>query len=239
MRRRFALLLLFAALTGCNDANIRAIGDVFQSTGGGTLSESDIAAGLKEALATGTERAILRIGRKDGFWQNMALRIPLPEKLERAGRMLRKLGQGAKVDEFQLSLNRAAEQAVPEAASLFAAAIREMTLADARDILRGPDDAATVYFRGKTSAALTARFQPVVAQATSSVGVTQRYKAMFGKLGAQLPGVDLSSQDIDAYVTERALDALFTTLAEEEKRIREDPVARTTELLKRVFGSVR
>ncbi len=237
MHARLALILLLPALAACNSLNLKQVTEALG--GAGTLSEAEISAGLKEALATGTERAVTRIGRTDGFWRNPALRIPLPEKLRKADSALRQLGQGDKVDAFHLSLNRAAEQAVPEAAAIFGAAIRDMTLADARGILRGPDDAATVYFRDKTSAALSAKFRPRVAQATDAVGVTRRYKEMLGKLGALLPGADLSAQDIDAYVTDRALAALFTTLAEEEKRIREDPLARTTELLRRVFGSIR
>lgn len=235
MYRIAVFLLLLPLLAGCNDLNLKRVGEALGGASPG-LTEFEIAAGLREALSTGTTRAITRIGRTDGFWQDAALRIPLPEKLRKAESALRKLGQGDQVDAFHLSLNRAAEQAVPEAAAIFGGAIREMTLADARGILRGPDDAATAYFRERTAAALSMKFQPKVALATDAVGVTRRYKAMLGKLGALLPGVDLSEQDIDAYVTQRALDALFVTLAQEEKRIREDPLARSTELLRRVFG---
>lgn len=233
--RHFAIwVLLLPALMACTAADMKVLNDVLQTAGSSSLSESDIAAGLKEALATGTERSITRIGRMDGFWQNAGLRIPLPESLRKAEKMLRSLGQERMVDEFHLSLNRAAEQAVPQAAGIFGEAIRQMSLTDARGILAGPDDAATAYFRNKTSAALTARFQPVVARATASVGATRRYKDLSAKVGRYVSG--FQATDLDAYVTERALAGLFATLAEEEQKIRDNPAARSSELLKKVFG---
>ena len=202
--------------------------------GGGLVSEADIAAGLKEALATGTTRAISRLGVTDGFWKNPGVQIPLPEQLQKVEKTLRMLGQGAKVDEFHLSLNRAAEQAVPEAAAIFGNAIRGMTLSDARGILQGGSTAATDFFRARTSAALTAKFAPMVTRATDAVGVTRKYKDLAGKVQKLAPGFEL--QDIDSYVTQRALSGLFTTLGDEEMRIRKDPAARSTELLRKVFG---
>ncbi|MGH8442673.1 MAG: DUF4197 domain-containing protein [Nevskiaceae bacterium] len=199
------------------------------------LGEQEIAQGLKEALAVGTERAVYRVGVVDGFWRNAQINIPLPEQLRKVEKALRNFGQGAKVDEFHLSLNRAAEAAAPEAADIFATAIRGMTLADARAILDGTDNAATEYFRGKTLPALTARFKPIVTKATASVGATRKYKDLAAKVSKVSSSFQL--QDLDAYVTERALAGLFVTLADEELKIRRDPAARTTELLKRVFGS--
>lgn len=235
-----ALLAPFmAVLAGCADLGpaLQGVLDGAQPPkSSGPVSEADIAAGLKEALATGTQRAIARIGTPDGFWKNPGIQIPLPEQLQRVEKTLRMLGQGAKVDEFQLSLNRAAEQAVPEAATLFANAIRGMSLADARGILRGGPTAATDFFKGRTSGALTAKFAPVVAKATAAVGVTRKYKDLAAKVGKLAPGFQL--QDIDAYVTQRALDGLFSTLGDEEMRIRQDPAARSTELLKKVFGGI-
>ena len=235
--RNFVISVLFLpALMACTAADVKVFNDVLQAagTGAGKLSESDIAAGLKEALATGTERSIARIGHLDGFWHNAGLRIPLPESLKKVEKTLRSLGQDRMVDEFHLSLNRAAEQAAPEAAGIFGDAIRQMSLADARGILSGADNAATTYFRNKTSAALTARFQPVVTRATGSVGATRRYKDLSAKVGRYVSG--FQATDLDAYVTERALSGLFTTLAEEEKKIRDNPAARSSELLRRVFG---
>jgi hypothetical protein len=211
-----------------------------------TLPESEVVGGLKQALATGTTRAIRQLGRKDGFWGNPAVRIPLPNKLQSVARLARQLGQGAKVDAFQLSMNRAAEQAVPEVADLFGAAIRKMTLKDARGILQGGDHAATDYFRRVEGKQLAERIRPIVARATDRVGVTRRYKALVsgssgGTLGTALSLLDRNggdkALDLDTYVTDQALDGLFRTLGKEEQAIRRDPAARTTSLLKKVFGS--
>ncbi len=158
---------------------------------GSNLPNSDIAAGLKEALAKGTTNAINSLGRDGGFWNNSKVRIPLPGRLEQAGKLARQLGRGAKVDAFELSMNRAAEKAVPQVAEIFGDAIRKMTLNDARGILTGGDHAATDFFRRVAGDALTARIHPIVAKATDSVGVTQKYKSftagsMSGELGSAL-----------------------------------------------------
>ena len=225
-----ALSLLFA---GC--ANLPPeLASVLESAGApGVLSEGEIAQGLKEALAVGTERAVGRIGVRDGFWLNSDVNIPLPDSLRKVEKTLRTFGQGKVVDDFHLSLNRAAEAAVPEAAAIFGDAIRTMTLADARRILDGPPDAATEYFRGRTQVALTARFKPIVAKATASVGATRKYKDLAAKVSKVSSSFQV--QDLDAYVTDKALAGLFRTLAGEELRIRQDPAARTTELLRKVF----
>lgn len=232
---------VFAAVTalllaGCASMPPALAGVLEQAAGGAQpLGEQEIAQGLKEALAVGTERAVHRIGTVDGFWRNASIVIPLPDQLKRVEKTLRTLGQGRSVDEFHLSLNRAAEAAVPEAAAIFGTAIRGMTLADARQILNGPNNAATEYFRGKTLPALSARFKPIVTKATASVGATRKYKDLAAKVSKVSSSFQL--QDLDAYVTDRALVGLFVTLANEELKIRQDPAARTTELLKRVFGS--
>lgn len=227
--------LLLAGCAGLPPELGEVLGQVGGMTGTAPLSETDIAAGLKEALAVGTERAVDRVGAVDGFWRNAAINIPLPEQLRKVEKTLRSFGQGRTVDEFHLSLNRAAEAAAPEAAAIFGTAIRSMTLADARQILNGPDNAATEYFRGKTLPALSARFKPIVTKATASVGATRKYKDLAAKVSKVSSSFQL--QDLDAYVTDRALAGLFVTLADEELKIRRDPAARTTELLKRVFGS--
>ncbi|MFC5740118.1 DUF4197 domain-containing protein [Dyella tabacisoli] len=220
---------------------------------GANLPTSDIAAGLKETLAKGTTSAINSLGRNDGFWKNAAVRIPLPGKLKQVGDLARKLGQGQRVDDFELSLNRAAEKAVPQVADLFGDAIRKMTLDDARGILTGGDHAATDYFRRVAGDALTQRIHPIVAQATDSVGVTQKYKALtssagegggglggaLGSLGALTggkAGKGGNSLNLDDYVTSKTIDGLFTTIGSQEKSIRDNPAARSTDLLKKVFG---
>lgn len=209
------------------------------------LPESEVVDGLKQALSTGTTRAIDQLGRHDGFWGNPAVRIPLPEKLQPVARLARQLGQGKKVDAFQLSMNRAAEKAVPEVANLFGAAIRKMTLKDARGILQGGDHAATDYFRRVEGRQLAERIRPIVARATDRVGVTRRYKALVstssgGTLGTAMSLLDRNggdkALDLDTYVTDQALDGLFRTLGNQEQAIRKDPAARTTALLKKVFG---
>ena len=193
-----------------------------------------VAAGLREALEQGSTRAVRELGRDGGFWSRPALRIPVPEDLQRVDAALRRIGQGRVADDFARSLNRAAEQATPAARAIFVSAIRRMTLNDAIAILRGPQDAATQYFRRSTEAQLTATFTPIVSQSTQAVGVTASYKRIVQR--AQALGIaDTAHYDIDAYVTRKALDALFTLVGEEERRIRTDPSARTTQLLREVF----
>lgn len=236
MKKLLASALGAALLSGCAGLPPELQSVLGHAGAPGTgLAESEIAAGLREALTAGTERAVARIGVPDGFWRNRDLQIPLPDSLKKVEKTLRTLGQGRTVDEFHLSLNRAAEAAVPEAVSIFATAIRGMTLADARGILDGPPNAATEYFRGRTTAQLTARFRPIVSHATSTVGATRKYKDLVARVGRFVP--DLKTTDLDGYVTERALHGAFRTLAEEEARIRADPAARTSEILRRVFGT--
>jgi hypothetical protein len=235
---KHALLGAVVLLGGCAGMPPELAGVLEQAAGGGgmtSLSESEIVAGLKEALSTGTGRAVSHIGVTDGFWRNPQINVPLPEQVRKVEKTLRTLGQGKLVDEFHLSLNRAAEAAVPEATQIFVTAIRDMTLSDARRILHGADNAATEYFRGRTLPALTTRFRPIVTRTTASVGATRKYKDLSAKISKYAPGYQL--QDLDGYVTDKALAGLFTTLAGEELKIRRDPAARTTELLKRVFGS--
>jgi len=212
------------------------------------LPANDIAAGLKEALAKGTTNAINSLGKDGGFSGNSKVRIPLPGKLEQAGKLARQLGQGDKVDAFELSMNRAAEKAVPQVAEIFGDAIRKMTLSDARGILTGGDHAATDFFRRVAGDALTARIHPIVAQATDSVGVTQKYKSftagnaggalggVLGKLGGGSDKDGASPLDLDDYVTQKTLDGLFTEIGAQEQSIRQNPAARSTDLLKKVFG---
>lgn len=203
----------------------------------GGLGQEDAANGLKEALAQGVKRAITHLGRRDGFQGDPVVRILVPQKLRGLTDTARRLGAGKKVDEFELSMNRAAEQAVPVAADIFANAVRQMSVRDAVDIVRGSDDAGTQYFRRVTEDSLRSKFQPIVAKATDQAGVTQRYKSLVGKnagIGNLLGGGQ--SMDLDAYVTDAAMDGLFHYVAAQEKDIRRNPARRTTALLRRVFG---
>ena len=200
------------------------------------LSDSDVVAGLKEALEKGTQSAVSLLGRKDGFLSNPQVKIPMPESLQSVEKGLRKVGQDKYADQFVETMNRAAEQAVPEAVSIFSDSIKQMSIEDAKKILQGPDDAATQYFRKTSESALRERFQPIVDKSTDSVGVTASYKKLTGKLGMMSKFIDTNKLDLNSYVTDKALDGLFTMIAVEEKKIRENPVARTTDLLKKVFG---
>jgi len=218
---------------------LKGLGD---TTGGSTsspshgLSQADVVAGLKEALVKGSEIVVDDLGRPDGFLGNTAVRIPLPSTLQSIGDGMRRFGLGSYVDDFETSLNRAAEKAVPEALDLLLNTVRGMSIDDAMAILDGPDDAATRYFRERNEMRLTERFLPLVREATAHVGVTQAYKAMLDQAGMAAAFFDSASVDIDRYVTDQAIDGLFQLLAQEERRIREDPLARSSELLQRVFG---
>lgn len=204
----------------------------------GGLSDSKIIAGLKEALEIGTGNAVNLTGRVDGFFKNAAIKILMPRQLRTVEKTLRTLGQGAMVDEFVMSMNRAAEKAAPEARKLFVSAVKEMTFDDARKILTGNDTAATEYFKGKTTVKLTTAFRPIISKAMNEVGATRQYKDLIGRL-QQIPFVKTQSLDIDEYVVGKALDGLFYMVGEEEKKIRKDPLARVTNILKDVFGRKR
>jgi hypothetical protein len=200
------------------------------------LSEDEIVNGLKQALEVGTNNAVSTVSQTDGYFKNPKIRIPLPENVMKAEKLLRASGFGDQVDEFELSMNRAAERAAPEAKSIFLDAVKQMSFTDARQILDGPDDAATQYFQGKTSGRLQEVFKPITHQAMSEVGVTNSYQSIDDKIKT-IPFADRMSFDLDQYVTDKALNGLYLMLAEEEKKIRQDPAARVTNLLKKVFAS--
>lgn len=213
------------------------LNDAMKALGSGEgLTNDDIVDGLKEALEVGTRKAVETVSQTDGYFKNPRIRIPLPENVQKVEKLLRAGGLGSQVEAFELSMNRAAERAAPEARSIFGDAIRQMTFADAREILDGADDAATQYFRQKTSDRLQTLFKPITHQAMSEVGVTQSYQTLDAKIQT-LPLADQMSLDLDQYVTDKALDGLFLMLAEEEKKIRRDPAARVTDLLQKVFGA--
>lgn len=202
------------------------------------LSEEDMVKGLKEALSNGTQQAIANLGKEGGFLNNLDVKIPMPDELARVEKLMRQLGQDKYADQFVASLNHAAEKAVPEAAIIFSDAISQMTLADANSILNGPEDAATQYFRKTSETKLKERFLPIVQNATNQAGVTSAYKKLMQKAGPAAQFMGAGATDIDGYVEGKAVDSLFKMIASEEKRIRLDPVARSTELLKKVFGSL-
>ncbi len=202
------------------------------------LSDEDVIRGLKEALSKGTQQAVANLGKDGGFLNNLDVRIPLPDELRKVEKLLRGLGQDKYADQFVATLNHAAEKAVPEAGAIFADAIGQMSLTDARAILQGPDDAATQYFRKASESRLKERFLPLVKNATDQAGVTSAYKKLMQKAGPTVHMLGVGDTDLDAYVDSRAVDGLFKMIAAEEKRIRQDPVARSTDLLKKVFGAL-
>jgi hypothetical protein len=199
------------------------------------LSDAKVAAGLKEALQTGTERAVSLTGRPDGYFRNAAIKILMPAPLQPIEKGLRAVGSGPQVDAFILSMNRAAERAAPAAKPIFWDAIAAMNFDDARKILSGRPTAATEYFRAKTSERLAAAFRPVVTQAMNDVGVTRQYKELVGRAQA-IPFIKSEAVDLDHYVVTKSLDGLFHVLGEEEQKIRTNPTARATTLLKEVFA---
>lgn len=201
----------------------------------GASDDKTNAAGIREALAVGTERAVKNLAQVDGYFGNEAVKILVPPSIRKVTDVARMAGFQKQVDEFTLSMNRAAEAAAPLAARHFADAIRAMTLEDVRSILTGGDTAATEFFRRKTNDTLYAAFKPVVAQKVGEVGATRAYRDMMGRYEST-PLVSKQSLDLDDFVTRKALDGLFVMIGEEERRIRSNPAARTTELLKAVFG---
>jgi len=199
------------------------------------LDTETVTAGLKEALTVGSQNAVKIVSQTDGFFKNPAIKIPLPEKVQKVEKPLRKIGLGKQVDEFILTMNRAAEKAAPPAKDIFIGAIKEMTIVDALNILKGGDTAATEYMRSKTHDKLYGLFKPTVSKAVMDVGVTKAYQQLVDKSKKSRLIKD-ESLDLDHHVTSKALDGLFFMLGQEEKKIRKDPVAQVTDLLKKVFG---
>jgi hypothetical protein len=198
--------------------------------------KSDIIAGLKEALALGTKNAVKEVSAADGYFGNKAVKILLPENIRNIEKALRIAGYDKEVDAFILSMNRAAENAAPQAADIFAGAIRSMSFDDAKKILSGGNTAATDFFKSKTSPKLFDALKPEVSRSMDEVGVTKAYKALVERYTSIMPFVKMESLDLDRYVTGKSLDGLFYMLGEEETKIRTNPAARTTELLQKVFG---
>jgi hypothetical protein len=204
-------------------------------TKGDSLTNGEIVDGLKQALSVGTQNAVTYVSKTDGYFSNPQIKIPLPEKIRKAEGILRTVGFGKEVDAFELSMNRAAEKAAPLAVDIFKNAITRMSFTDARQILDGPEDAATTYFKDATSVQLQETFKPIVQQAMADVGVTRNFQNLNKRL-ATIPFADQLSFDLDQYTTDKGLDGLFYMLAQEERKIRENPTARVTDLLKKVFA---
>lgn len=234
---------LFVSLVIVEAAQAQSLGDLLRKAGSKTttssssLSTDKITAGLKQALNVSTAKAVAATGHPDGFLKNEAIKILLPPKLQNVGRGMRMLGMGAQVDDLEVGMNRAAEQAAPRAKQIFLDAVMRMSFDDARGILSGGNTAATDYFKRETSADLTEAFRPIVHDAMLKVGVVRQYNTLLQNPAASaLAGQNFN---LDNYVVGKTLDGLFYMLAQQEKSIRQDPAARTTALLKEVFATRR
>jgi len=228
MRRAAALLLACAGLL----AGSPAVAQLER------ISNRDAVAGLKAALEKGSQAAVAQLGRTDGFFGDARVKIPLPDSLRRAEGLMRRLGMGRYADELELTMNRAAEAAVPEAKPLLIDAVKKMSVQDAKGILTGGETAGTEYFRRTTQDQLRKKFLPVVQQATKRVQLAEKYNA-YAEVGARFGLISERDANLDQYVTQKALDGLYFMIAEEEKKIRQDPLGSASSIIKKVFGALR
>jgi hypothetical protein len=236
MRLRWAVLLVFISLASIHASTQINLSDLLKKIPGNGVSEKDASLGIREALTQGVTKAVLNLNRTDGFYGNDLYKMLLPPDSQKAEKALRRIGLGSQVDKAILAINRGAEDAVGSATPIFTKAIKEMTLTDALGIVRGNKDAATQYFRRKTSQELIAAFSPPVKTSLDKTNAT-RYYADIANTYNRLPtSFDKVNPDLTAYVVGKAVDALFDQIAKEEANIRANPLARTTEILKKVFG---
>ena len=201
------------------------------------LTNTETSKGLKAALIQGAEKAVGELSKTDGFLGNNEVKIPLPDALKKTEKAMRMLGMGKQADELVLKMNRAAEAAVPEAKALLVDSVKKMTVADAKAILTGGDDAATQYFKKTTSEPMAAKFLPIVKKATENVQLAQQYNK-FAEAGAKFGLVKKEQVNLEQYVTQKTLDGVYLMMAKEEAAIRQDPVGQGSALLKKVFGAL-
>jgi hypothetical protein len=232
MKHIALLLLVLISATCFAQIDLNKIKD---KVTGGKLSTKEVASGLKEALTKGVSKGSDEVSKEDGFFKNPGIKIPFPPEVKQVETTLRKMGMDGQVDQFVLSLNRAAEDAAKEAKPIFVSAIKQMTIEDAWSILKGDDDAATQYLNKTTSAQLKEKFKPVIKASLDKVNATKYYKELITAYN-KVPLVKKVNPDLDTYATDKATDGLFVMIAKEEKNIRENPGARTTDLLKKVFS---
>jgi hypothetical protein len=235
--KRF-ILLITVILGACTSAQInQTLGDVNKTLGGSQpLTTAEVAEGLKEALIKGISNGSDIVSQLDGYFKNPEIKIPFPPEVKKVEDKLRQIGLGNEVDKFVMTLNRGAEDAAKEAKPIFITAIRSMTIQDAWSILKGEDNAATEYLKRTTSAQLKEKFGPVIQNSLNKVNATKYYGEIVTRYN-QIPFVQKVNPDLNDYATDKAIEGLFLMIAKEEKNIRDNPVARTTELLKRVFGA--
>lgn len=224
--RSFMLALSLVLLT--THANALSVSD---------LSNKEASGGLKEALIQGAGKAVSQLSATDGFFGNKEVKIPLPDTLKKAEKAMRMFGMGKQADELVLKMNRAAEAAVPEAKALLVDSVKKMSVADAKAILTGGDDAATQYFKKTTSAPMAEKFLPIVKKATENVQLAQQYN-QFAEMGNKFGVVKKEQVNLEQYVTQKTLDGVYLMMAKEEAAIRKDPVGQASSLLKKVFGAL-
>lgn len=210
---------------------------VAQAAGLDDISSGDASAGVKAAMSSGAEAAVSLLGKRNGFLGNPKVKIPLPGALQKAESAMRLMGMGEQADELVNTMNHAAENAVAEAGTILSDAVRKMTVQDAKAILTGGDDSVTRYFRRTSTDPLTIKFKPIVQSATRKLQLAEQYNAYAGK-AASVGLIDQKDADIDAYVTQKALDGLFRMIADEEKKLRRNPMGAGSDLLKKVFGAL-
>ena len=249
MRRTFISLIAGSAIAASTAVGAQSLGDRFKqfmgnvdsangSSSAQQLPESELVSGLRAALADGASAAVTQLGQTDGFWGNAARRIPLPGWMGKTSSVLRGAGLGDQMDGFQLSMNRAAEQATAESGPIVRETINNMSVRDATDILRGSDTAATEYLRDKAGDDLAAKFEPIIANTTAQSQAVSRYQALTSKAKPMLQFVPGMNIDVNDYVTQQALDGLFAVIGQQEQKIRANPAATGSAIVKKVFSTV-
>ncbi|MDR1154188.1 MAG: DUF4197 domain-containing protein [Bacteroidales bacterium] len=239
--KNIILTLVFVCI--CNSCQTQGVKSLWESvksvnnaSSGGWLSNSEVIAGLKEALTIGAKESAMSASAVDGFYRNAKISIPWPAEAQKMKGALEKIGFGKQVSAFEESMNRAAEEAAKGAYDVFAGAVKEMTIKDGFAILNGADTAATHYLREKTTAPLKEKFSPVVKNAIEKVNITSYWNPLVTAYN-KIPGVTRQNPNLEAYITGKAIDGLMTLIAEQEVKIRKDPAAQVTALLKKVFGA--
>ena len=227
LKRRSTIFALFFALTA----------SLVQAAGLEAISTGDASAGVKEALSKGADYAVASLGKDNGFLKNSKVKIPLPGYLQKAESGLRMLGMGKQADELVNTMNHAAEQAVAEAKPILSESISKMSVQDAKGILTGGDDSVTQYFKRTSTEQLSKKFKPIVQASTKKLDLAEQYNSFAGK-AASAGLVDKKDADVDSYVTQKAMDGLFLMIAEEEKKLRSNPLGASSDLLKKVFGAL-
>jgi hypothetical protein len=247
MKRKLIIpiALLLATTVSCDELSqtVATANDVLNggnSEEGNKLTNDEVIKGLKEALTVGTKTSSATASKEDGYFKNTRLFIPFPEEAIKVKEKVEDLGLKSQVDKFVLTMNRAAEESAKEAVPIFVDAVTSMSIADGFNILKGADNAATVYLKDKTTTQLTQKFSPIVQKAIDKVGVTKQWNPIITKYNGimKLTGGDQLNPDLNAYITERAIKGLFVLIEDEEKKIRKDPIARVSDILKKVFGSL-